>query len=251
MAGEDGAEEEVGGGDLEPISLHHFQEGMKAVGPSITRGFSLDLPPGVPPLPHFLQAPWPPAPWPPSPLSPQPLGLPAPCTCIPLVFMYIHVHTAGVLICAYIHEYYLPGYVGFGVPDGPYRQQGSLRFIAAVVLLYKAIREIISCLIWRAEKLRLCAKEGPLSKGLSSQSSDLFWRRWAVGWEEIGGLEEVKHRLKQAVEWPLKHADAFRRLALAPPRGVLLHGPPGNQLPPPFELKKVEMIPQCTIQKKL
>ena len=50
----------------------------------------------------------------------------------------------------------------------------------------------------------------------------------AVSWESIGGLHEVKARLQQAVEWPLLHADAFQRLGLAAPRGVLLHGPPGQ-----------------------
>ncbi|GAB4813702.1 hypothetical protein N2152v2_000748 [Parachlorella kessleri] len=48
-----------------------------------------------------------------------------------------------------------------------------------------------------------------------------------VAWEDIGGLEGVKQKLRQAVEWPLQHADAFQRLGLTPPRGVLLHGPPG------------------------
>ena len=46
-------------------------------------------------------------------------------------------------------------------------------------------------------------------------------------WDDIGGLEDVKRRLRQAVEWPLRHAEAFARLGLSPPRGILLHGPPG------------------------
>lgn len=46
-------------------------------------------------------------------------------------------------------------------------------------------------------------------------------------WDEIGGLFEVKKRLKMAVEWPLRYPDTFRRLGLKAPRGVLLHGPPG------------------------
>ncbi|KAM6181022.1 ATPase family gene 2 protein homolog B isoform 2-T2 [Erethizon dorsatum] len=48
-----------------------------------------------------------------------------------------------------------------------------------------------------------------------------------VGWEEIGGLEDVKLKLKQSIEWPLKFPEAFARMGLAPPRGLLLHGPPG------------------------
>ena len=46
-------------------------------------------------------------------------------------------------------------------------------------------------------------------------------------WDDVGGLQNVKRRLMQAVEWPLKHSKSFDRLGLAPPRGVLLHGPPG------------------------
>ena len=38
----------------------------------------------------------------------------------------------------------------------------------------------------------------------------------------------MKLRLQQAVEWPLLHGPAFERLGLRPPRGVLLHGPPGR-----------------------
>ncbi|XP_051514414.1 ribosome biogenesis protein SPATA5 isoform X2 [Myxocyprinus asiaticus] len=48
-----------------------------------------------------------------------------------------------------------------------------------------------------------------------------------VRWSDIGGMEEVKLKLKQAVEWPLKHPEAFSRLGIAPPKGVLLYGPPG------------------------
>eukprot|EP00850_Spirogloea_muscicola_P011893 SM000075S21982 [mRNA] locus=s75:434791:440447:- [translate_table: standard] len=48
-----------------------------------------------------------------------------------------------------------------------------------------------------------------------------------VHWSDIGGLEDVKQRLQEAVEWPQKHADAFVRLGAKRPRGVLLYGPPG------------------------
>uniref|UniRef100_A0A671PFI6 non-chaperonin molecular chaperone ATPase n=1 Tax=Sinocyclocheilus anshuiensis TaxID=1608454 RepID=A0A671PFI6_9TELE len=48
-----------------------------------------------------------------------------------------------------------------------------------------------------------------------------------VRWSDIGGMEEVKLALKQAVEWPLRHPEAFSRLGITPPKGVLLYGPPG------------------------
>uniref|UniRef100_A0A8C0GT41 ATPase family gene 2 protein homolog A n=1 Tax=Chelonoidis abingdonii TaxID=106734 RepID=A0A8C0GT41_CHEAB len=48
-----------------------------------------------------------------------------------------------------------------------------------------------------------------------------------VIWSDIGGLETVKLKLKQAVEWPLKHPESFIRMGIQPPKGVLLYGPPG------------------------
>ncbi|CDF35573.1 unnamed protein product [Chondrus crispus] len=46
-------------------------------------------------------------------------------------------------------------------------------------------------------------------------------------WDMIGGLADVKRRLKMAVEWPLRYPGTFQRLGLKAPRGILLYGPPG------------------------
>jgi len=48
-----------------------------------------------------------------------------------------------------------------------------------------------------------------------------------VKWADVGGLEQVKESLKEAVEWPLKNPDSFKRIGIRPPRGILLYGPPG------------------------
>ncbi|KAM7250420.1 hypothetical protein ACFE04_022303 [Oxalis oulophora] len=48
-----------------------------------------------------------------------------------------------------------------------------------------------------------------------------------VTWEDIGGLKDLKKKLQQVVEWPIKHSAAFSRLGISPVLGVLLHGPPG------------------------
>jgi transitional endoplasmic reticulum ATPase len=50
----------------------------------------------------------------------------------------------------------------------------------------------------------------------------------AVRYEDLGGLGQVVARVREVVEWPLKHPAAFARLGIAPPRGVLLCGPPGT-----------------------
>ncbi len=48
-----------------------------------------------------------------------------------------------------------------------------------------------------------------------------------VKWEDVGGLEEVKQSLKEAVEWPLRNPESFKKIGIRPPRGILLYGPPG------------------------
>ncbi len=49
-----------------------------------------------------------------------------------------------------------------------------------------------------------------------------------VKWTDIGGLEDVKQELKEAVEWPIKNPEAFTRLGVNPPKGILIYGPPGT-----------------------
>lgn len=48
-----------------------------------------------------------------------------------------------------------------------------------------------------------------------------------VTFEDIGGMAEVITQLKEMVEWPIKHQTIFEWLGAAPPKGILITGPPG------------------------
>jgi transitional endoplasmic reticulum ATPase len=48
-----------------------------------------------------------------------------------------------------------------------------------------------------------------------------------VRWTNVGGLEDVKEELREAVEWPLKNPSVFKRMGIRAPKGIMLYGPPG------------------------
>ncbi len=48
-----------------------------------------------------------------------------------------------------------------------------------------------------------------------------------IRWEDVGGLAEVKERLIESVEWPLRYGRLFERAGIKPPKGILISGPPG------------------------
>ena len=49
-----------------------------------------------------------------------------------------------------------------------------------------------------------------------------------VSWNDVGGLNALKEELREAIEWPIKHKEAFDYIDVESPKGILLHGPPGT-----------------------
>lgn len=47
-------------------------------------------------------------------------------------------------------------------------------------------------------------------------------------WSDVGGLDNVKQDIIEAVEWPLKNPEKFKKMGIDPPKGILLYGPPGT-----------------------
>ncbi|MEM4152811.1 MAG: CDC48 family AAA ATPase [Candidatus Pacearchaeota archaeon] len=80
------------------------------------------------------------------------------------------------------------------------------------------------------EKLKVTAKDfrEALKFVQPSAMREVLVESPNVKWSDIGGLDKVKQELKEAIEWPLKHPEAFKRIGIKPPKGILLYGPPGT-----------------------
>jgi len=80
------------------------------------------------------------------------------------------------------------------------------------------------------EKLRITQKDfkEALKVVRPSALREVFVEIPNIKWNDIGGLENVKQELIEAVEWPLKYPDSFKRLGVKPPKGILLYGAPGT-----------------------
>jgi transitional endoplasmic reticulum ATPase len=70
--------------------------------------------------------------------------------------------------------------------------------------------------------------ENALKEVQPSALREVYVQRPNVKWTDIGGLEAVKDELKEAIEWPIKHADLFSEADIIPPKGLLLFGAPGT-----------------------
>ncbi|MBY9008697.1 MAG: CDC48 family AAA ATPase [Candidatus Lokiarchaeota archaeon] len=69
--------------------------------------------------------------------------------------------------------------------------------------------------------------EEALKEVMPSGIREVFVEIPNVTWDQIGGLEDIKQKLIESVDWPLSHPKIFERMGINPPRGILLYGPPG------------------------
>jgi len=80
------------------------------------------------------------------------------------------------------------------------------------------------------EKLKITKKDFARALGIVRPSAlrEVLVEIPDIKWTDIGGLEDVKQELKEAVEWPLKNPESFKNLGVKPPKGVLIYGAPGT-----------------------
>ncbi len=79
----------------------------------------------------------------------------------------------------------------------------------------------------RTLEVRMADFEAALCEVEPSAIREVFVELPDVGWDDVGGLDQVKQRLIESVEWPLKYGEVFGRAGVRPPKGILLSGPPG------------------------
>ncbi|MHA1314661.1 MAG: CDC48 family AAA ATPase [Candidatus Helarchaeota archaeon] len=79
------------------------------------------------------------------------------------------------------------------------------------------------------DKLRVCREDFLEARKLVEPSTlrEVIIEIPNVKWDDIGGLHDVKEKLRETIEWPLKTPDIFKEVGIRPPRGILLFGPPG------------------------
>src|ERR671933_221156 len=70
--------------------------------------------------------------------------------------------------------------------------------------------------------------ENAVKEVMPSAMREVYLESPDVPWTAIGGLEEVKRELQEAVEWPLRYPELYTKLGHAIPKGILLHGPSGT-----------------------
>ena len=70
--------------------------------------------------------------------------------------------------------------------------------------------------------------ENAIKEVMPSAMREVYLESPDVAWNDIGGLDEVKRELQEAVEWPLRYPDLYTQLDHNMPKGILMHGPSGT-----------------------
>ncbi|MGB9837978.1 CDC48 family AAA ATPase [Methanothermobacter sp.] len=106
-------------------------------------------------------------------------------------------------------------------------KESAMRVLRRVLPEIKADEEIPKEVLKKMIVTRADFKEA-LKEVQPSALREVLVQVPSVSWEDIGGLEDAKQELREAVEWPLKYPDRFKKFGIKPPKGILLHGSPGT-----------------------
>jgi transitional endoplasmic reticulum ATPase len=107
-------------------------------------------------------------------------------------------------------------------------REAALEAVRRIMPKLNLAEDVIPTEVLDALSVELRDFENALKRVQPSAMREVMVEAPTVGWDDIGGLDEPRDRLREGVELPLKHPEAFRRLGIRPAKGFLLYGPPGT-----------------------
>lgn len=70
--------------------------------------------------------------------------------------------------------------------------------------------------------------QNAIKEVMPSAMREVYLETPDIKWTDVGGLENIKRELQEAIEWPLRYPDLYKKLGHSMPKGILLHGPSGT-----------------------
>ncbi|HEX5258883.1 MAG TPA: CDC48 family AAA ATPase [Sphingomicrobium sp.] len=107
-------------------------------------------------------------------------------------------------------------------------REAALEAVRRIMPRINLAEQVIPTEILDALSVELRDFDNALKRVQPSAMREVMVEAPQLRWDDIGGLDEARDRLKEGVELPLKHPEAFRRLGIRPAKGFLLYGPPGT-----------------------
>ncbi|HWJ38174.1 MAG TPA: CDC48 family AAA ATPase [Sphingomicrobium sp.] len=107
-------------------------------------------------------------------------------------------------------------------------REAALEAVRRIMPRINLADNVIPAEILDALSVELRDFENALKRVQPSAMREVMVEAPQVRWDDVGGLDAARDRLREGVELPLKHPEAFRRLGIRPAKGFLLYGPPGT-----------------------
>lgn len=140
-----------------------------------------------------------------------------------------HVHSRTMPLSEDVDlEYYAETSYGFvGADIALHCKEAAMHALRGIMGRMKEDQEVPSELI---DSLMISNQDfQEARKGIEpSAMRELYVEIPEVSWEMVEGLDSEKHEIEKIIEWPIQRRDAFEKLNIKPPKGILLFGPPGT-----------------------
>jgi len=142
----------------------------------------------------------------------------------------LQIHTRGMPVADDVRLEKLAdithGYVGADL--WALCKEAAMRSLRRMLPQIDVESEVVSAEVLRSLKVNAEDFSTAFREMSPSGLREILVEKPNVTWADIGGLKELKEELQEAIEWPLKYGEAFEKLDVTPPRGILLYGPPGT-----------------------